>query len=262
MDIKDKLKKQWRSMALTAGIVAMSMAPFSAQAQNNAQQDKQQSPKVYFTPKQLAQSLTQANISDEKTASFLDAYMAQLDNQGKISPEGMMAAFKEAGFTAEDAKKFSDALMKKDGKSEQRGYGVDNYDIIFSINEKGDLTNLVMKGEKQHSEKDVDEIHKARCRHLGIAVDDDRNRFEASTLIGEMMVRDIILERQGTEKAVKNGDKFLKNLDDKLARNGLEIGKDNKLHGIEASKNKPLLTEKDLFNQFVQKRNMEMKNFR
>ena len=261
MDIKDKLKNHWRRMALMDGILTISASSLNAQTQNR-QQDKDYAPKAYFSPKQLASSLANADINDERTASFIEAYMAQLDSQGKISPEGMMKAFKEAGFSIDEAKKISNSLMGKDDKNSPKGYGSENYDMIFSINEKGDLTHLTMNGERQYSDKDIDEIHHARCRHLGIAVDDNKNRFEASNLIAKMMVRDVILERQGTDKAVQNGDKFLKNFDKELAKDGLEIGKDGKLHGIEASKNKPLLTEKDLFNQYVQKRQMEMKNFR
>ena len=261
MDIKDKLKNRWRQMALMAGFLTISSASLNAQAQNQ-HQDEDNAPKAYFSPKQLASSLVNANISDEKTIDFLDAYTEQLDNQGRITPEGMMNAFKEAGFSIDEAKKISNSLMGKNDKNSQKGYGVENYDMVFSINENGDLTHLTMNGERQYSDKDIDEIHHARCRHLGIAVDDNKNRFEASNLIAKMMVRDVILERQGTDKAVQNGDKFLKNFDKELTKNGLEIGKDGKLHGIEASKNKPLLTEKDLFNQYVQKRQMEMKNFK
>lgn len=261
MDIKDKLKNQWRRMALMAGILTISASSLNAQTQNQQQDRNNSAPKVYFSPKQLASSLANANVNDEKSASFIDAYMAQLDNQGKISPEGMMNAFKEAGFSIDEAKKMSNSLMGKSDQNFRKGYGVESYDIIFSINDKGDLAHLTMKGERQYSEKDIDEIHQARCRHLGIAVDDNRNRFESSNFIARMMVRDIILERQGTDKAVQNGDKFLANFDKELTKNGLEIGKDGKLHGVEASKNKPLLTEKDLFNQYVQKRQMEMKNF-
>ena len=104
-------------------------------------------------------------------------------------------------------------------------------------------------------------MHKARCRHRGLAADDNSERFQSSQLLGKMLVRQVILEKRKDGRAVPNGDKFLQNFDRELQQNGLEIGRDGKLHGIEASKSKPLLTEKDLYNQYLMKRQQEMKKF-
>ena len=97
---------------------------------------------------------------------------------------------------------------------------------------------------------------------MGIAVDDDKNRFEASDFVTYMLVRDIVLKRQNTDTAIPNSAAFLKKFEKKLSKNGLEIGFDGKLHGVEASKNKPLLTKKELFNQYLQNRRTEINNLR
>ncbi len=73
-----------------------------------------------------------------------------------------------------------------------------------------------------------------------------------------MLIRDIVVKKQQTAEKVPNGDKFLQRFAQELQQEGLEIGKDGKLHGVEVSRNKPLLTENELYEQFLNNRRLEM----
>ena len=247
MDLKDKLSHKWRQMTLIAGVVLLSS--MTVQAQNTSEQNRKETPKAYFSPKQLASALSAINADDKQADIFLEAYLQKLDPQGQISPGDLVQVFKESGIDKDEAVKMS------------RGYDFGSYDLSFAIDGNGNLSSLIFNGDKKIDDRDIDAVHKARCRHRGLAADDNSERFQSSQLLGKMLVRQVILEKRKDGRAVPNGDKFLQNFDRELQQNGLEIGRDGKLHGIEASKSKPLLTEKDLYNQYLMKRQQEMKKF-
>ena len=61
-----------------------------------------------------------------------------------------------------------------------------------------------------------------------------------------------IEHKQSMGESVANGDKFLAKFNQKLEKNGLEIGDDGKLHPTADNLKKPLYTEKQLQQQFKQ----------
>ncbi len=259
MDLKDKLSHKWRQMTLIAGVVLLSST--AAQAQNTPEQNQKETPKAYFSPKQLASALSAINADDRQADVFLDAYLQKLDPQGQISPGDLVQVFKESDISKEDAIKISEILLSSQKQPSAHGYDFGSYDLSFTIDDKGNLSSLIFNSNKMYDDRDIDAVHEARCRHRGLAADDDGERFQSSQLLDKMLVRQVILEKQEGGRAVPNGDKFLQNFDRELQQNGLEIGRDGKLHGIEASKSKPLLTEKDLYNQYLMKRQQEIKKF-
>lgn len=259
MNLKDKLSHKWRQLALIAGVTLLSSA--AVKAQNTPVSNQSHTPKAYFSPKQLASALSVIKADDTKADLFLESYLQKLDPNGQISPEDLVQVFKEAQISKEDAVKVSESLLTSSGQADNNGYDFGAYDIGFTIDNNGNLSDLILNGNKKFSDKDINAIHQARCRHRGLAVDDDSERFQSSQLLSKVLVRQVILEKQKNGKAVSNGEKFLQNFDRELFQNGLKIGKDNKLHGIEASKEKPLLTQKDLYNQYVLKKQQEMKKF-
>lgn len=259
MDLKDKLSHKWRQMTLIAGVVLLSS--MTVQAQNTSEQNRKETPKAYFSPKQLASALSAINADDKQADIFLEAYLQKLDPQGQISPGDLVQVFKESGIDKDEAVKMSEVLLSPQKQPSSRGYDFGSYDLSFAIDGNGNLSSLIFNGDKKIDDRDIDAVHKARCRHRGLAADDSSERFQSSQLLGKMLVRQVILEKRKDGRTVPNGDKFLQNFDRELQQNGLEIGRDGKLHGIEASKNKPLLTEKDLYNQYLMKRQQEMKKF-
>lgn len=256
--LKDKISHNWRQFVLLAGVVVISGGNINAaERQDNI---KDQAPKAYFSPKQLAEGLFAAEANDSTCNAFMEAYLQQLDGNGKITPQGLVTAMGEAGITQDQAKKISGVLFAKD-KAEEKGYDFGSYTVDFSIDKQGNLTRMNFQGDKNLSDKDINEVHFARCRHKELAYDDSQERFASELLLDKMLIRDIVLEKQNTPDAVVNGEAFLQNFDNELAKNGLEIGKDNRLHGIEASRDKPLLSKQDLLNRYAQQRMKEMKDF-
>ncbi len=258
MSIENKKKHLWRYLALLSGGIAISP---TAQAQTSQPNNAEKMPKIYFSPKQLAYSLKEAKVDDEKTVSFIEAYVEHIDPNGKITPQGLVDVFKKADFTKSESQTVTSLLLAEEEQSHVNGYNRQGYEFIFAIDETGNLNYLHMNGTKRLYKQDIDEVHNARCRHLGLAVDNNKNRFYSSQFIVGMMIRDIILERQKTNNKVANGEKFLQKFEEKLAKNGLTIGKDGKLHGVETSKNKPLLTTEDIYRQYLLKRKMEFDEF-
>ena len=84
MDLKDKLSHKWRLMTLIAGVVLLSS--MTVQAQNTSEQNRKETPKAYFSPKQLASALSAINADDKQADIFLEAYLLKLGPQGLISP--------------------------------------------------------------------------------------------------------------------------------------------------------------------------------
>ena len=269
-----KLQKEvLGELCLVAGFSILSAANADAhtkQYSNNTEETArteslvtaEKMPLRYFTPKQLAEGLAAAEVDDSTCNVFIEAYLAQLDNNGKITPKGLVTAMGEAGITRDQAQDMSKVLFAKDAsktKEAANGYDFGSYTVDFAIDKQGNLTKMNFQGDKNLSDKDIDEVHFARCRHKGLAYDDSQVRFESELLLDKMLIRNIVLEKQNTPDAIVNGGAFLQNLGEELTRNGLEIGKDNRLHGIEASRDKPLLSNQDLYNLFVQQRMQDMK---
>lgn len=94
MDLKDKLSHKWRQMTLIAGVVLLSS--MTVQAQNTSEQNRKETPKAYFSPKQLASALSAINADDKQADIFLEAYLQKLDPQGQISPGDLVQVFKES----------------------------------------------------------------------------------------------------------------------------------------------------------------------
>lgn len=95
MDLKDKLSHKWRQMTLIAGVVLLSS--MTVQAQNTSEQNRKETPKAYFSPKQLASALSAINADDKQADIFLEAYLQKLDPQGQISPGRSGSGFQGIG---------------------------------------------------------------------------------------------------------------------------------------------------------------------
>ncbi len=260
MNLKDKLTQKWRALILVTSVAVLSSGNLSAQ-EHSSSHDRQTAPKAYFSPKKLASALTEINADQEKCDRFLDFYLQKVDCNGRITPSELIEVFSQTGLSKEEALTISGVLLdKKDhpAGSKTQGYDFGSYNVSFAIDEHGDLSQMHFQGDRKISDAEIDRVHHARCRHKGLAVDKAETRFQSSLLIDKMLIRDIVIKKQQSAEKVPNGDKFLQKFAMELHQEGLEIGKDGKLHGIEASRNKPLLTENDLYQQFLNNHRMEM----
>lgn len=258
MNLKDKLTQKWRALILVTSVAVLSSGNVNAQ-EHSSSHDRQTAPKAYFSPKKLALALTEINAGEEKCDRFLDFYLQKIDPNGRITPSELVEVFSQTGLNKEEALIISDILLdKKDKTSKPKGYDFGSYNVNFTIDERGNLSQMNFQGNHKISDAEIDQVHHARCRHKGLAVDKLETRFQSSLLIDKMLIRDIVVKKQQTSEKVPNGDKFLQKFAEELQQEGLEIGKDSKLHGIEASRNKPLLTENDLYEQFLNNRCLEI----
>ena len=260
MKLKDKLTQKWRALILVTSVAVLSSGNVNAQ-EHSSSHDRQTAPKAYFSPKKLALALTEINAGEEKCDRFLYTYLQKIDSNGCITPSELIEVFSLTGLSKEEALKVSGVLLdKKDhtAASKVHGYDFGSYNVSFAIDEHGNLSQMRFQGDRKISDAEIDQVHHARCRHKGLAVDKPETRFQSSLLIDKMLIRDIVTKKQQTAEKIPNGDKFLQKFAEELQQEGLEIGKDGKLYGIEASRNKPLLTENDLYEQFLNNRRLEI----
>ena len=145
-----------------------------------------------------------------------------------------------------------------------KGYDYGVGSLHYYINEDGGLNvDIKVNAESYNiSEADINEVHEACCRAKGTAVDDAGDKLWHKKLLDEYLVAQHIqhIQEQGGE--VANGDKFLEQFDKKLKDNGLEIGKDGKLHATEENLKKPLYTEKQLRQNYAARQQQLYNNFR
>lgn len=163
---------------------------------NTSEQNRKETPKAYFSPKQLASALSAINADDKQADIFLEAYLQKLDPQGQISPGDLVQVFKESGIDKDEAVKMSEVLLSPQKQPSSRGYDFGSYDLSFAIDGNGNLSSLIFNGDKKIDDRDIDAVHKARCRHRGLAADDNSERFQSSQLLGKMLVRQVILEKR------------------------------------------------------------------
>lgn len=147
MDLKDKLSHKWRQMTLIAGVVLLSS--MTVQAQNTSEQNRKETPKAYFSPKQLASALSAINADDKQADIFLEAYLQKLDPQGQISPGDLVQVFKESGIDKDEAVKMSEVLLSPQKQPSSRGYDFGSYDLSFAIDGNGNLSSLIFNGDKK-----------------------------------------------------------------------------------------------------------------
>lgn len=93
----------------------------------------------------------------------------------------------------------SEVLLSPQKQPSSRGYDFGSYDLSFAIDGNGNLSSLIFNGDKKIDDRDIDAVHKARCRHRGLAADDNSERFQSSQLLGKMLVRQVILENGKTD---------------------------------------------------------------
>ncbi len=145
-----------------------------------------------------------------------------------------------------------------------KGYDYGVGSLHYYINEDGGLNADIRVNAESYniSEADINEVHEACCRAKGTAVDDAGDKLWHKKLLDEYLVAQHIqyVQEQGGE--VTNGDKFLEQFDKKLKDNGLEIGKDGKLHATEENLKKPLYTEKQLRQNYAARQQQLYNNFR
>ena len=145
-----------------------------------------------------------------------------------------------------------------------KGYDYGVGSLQYYINEDGGLNADIRVNAESYniSEADINEVHEACCRAKGTAVDDAGDKLWHKKLLDEYLVAQHIqyVQEQGGE--VTNGDKFLEQFDKKLKDNGLEIGKDGKLHATEENLKKPLYTEKQLRQNYAARQQQLYNNFR
>ena len=152
MDLKDKLSHKWRQMTLIAGVVLLSS--MTVQAQNTSEQNRKETPKAYFSPKQLASALSAINADDKQADIFLEAYLQKLDPQGQISPGDLVQVFKESGIDKDEAVKMSEVLLSPQKQPSSRGYDFGSYDLSFAIDGNGNLSSLIFNGDKKIDDRD------------------------------------------------------------------------------------------------------------
>lgn len=287
MSIKKKLKTVSLGLALS---LATSFAKdkniplnLNQDAQTNkteikdssAQKDNGKEVKAFFSAKQLAHSMNAAGINEEDAKTFLDNYLNNVDANGYISVKGLIDSFQKTGLSKkqssdifatlsqsqekESATKDADLANKNPSK---QGYDYGNYNISFAIGSNGQISRMNMRGECPDNLADKKEINEAICRHTNKAVDRMEWELEASVIMDKVLIYNIINEAKEKGENIPNADKYIESFHEEMKKNGLEFGKDGKLHGIEASRHKPLETEKQLQEKFAQKRMQEFKAFK
>ena len=143
-----------------------------------------------------------------------------------------------------------------------RGYNYGD-DIIpsYSINEDGGLNGNIEFRNIAISKEDITSVHEACCRANGTAVDELGAEYRHRQLIKDYFVAQHIEHQKEIGEPVANGDKFIENFNQKLVKNGLEIGEDGKLQPTAENLKKPLYTTEQLKQQFNQAKAAQMRAF-
>ena len=143
-----------------------------------------------------------------------------------------------------------------------KGYDYGSVSYSYAINDAGYLARAAInKSNFNISAEDMKEVHEACCRATGTAVDDPVARFNNRNIFDEYLIYQDVERRAEMGDPVVNGDKFVANFEQKLAKNGLEIGEDGKLHATSENLQKPLYTEQQLRQQYNQNQAAQMRAF-
>ena len=143
-----------------------------------------------------------------------------------------------------------------------KGYDYGSGSYSYAINDAGYLARAAInKSNFNISAEDMKEVHEACCRATGTAVDDPVARFNNRNIFDEYLIYQDVERRAEMGDPVVNGDKFVANFEQKLAKNGLEIGEDGKLHATSENLQKPLYTEQQLRQQYNQNQAAQMRAF-
>ncbi len=143
-----------------------------------------------------------------------------------------------------------------------KGYNYGN-EITFnySINEDGGLNGNIEFRNIAISKEDITSVHEACCRANGTAVDELGAEYRHRQLITEYFIAQYIEHQKEIGEPVANGDKFIENFNQKLVKNGLEIGEDGKLQPTVENLKKPLYTTEQLKQQFNKTQAAQLKAF-
>lgn len=259
--------KKWKLMGL------MVLASYTAKAQDYQPKDnypqqfkteqtaKKSSAKKRFDSKHLASACVKSGLDKDTSFEFFKNYLNHVDEHGAISVKDFMKVFAETDLSTEEAQNLWENIKKAQDDTKPKGYNIGSYDFSFSLTPAGGIRYFNMKSDKQLEAAALKEINEARCRHLGLAVDGQTRNIEASELLCDHLVYNAIKEKQAKGEKILYGDEFINNFNKKLDKNGLEIGKNGRLQGIEASRNKKLKTENDLYREYLQAESAKRKAF-
>lgn len=94
-------------------------------------------PSLYFAPEKLAEAVGKANLTDEQTNVFINAYMSSVDKDMKITKSDLLIVFDRAGVDKEKIKVMMGVLMPEKEKTQQNVKQSSAEDIVWhDVNSK------------------------------------------------------------------------------------------------------------------------------
>ncbi|MFI3241469.1 MAG: hypothetical protein R3Y43_02765 [Alphaproteobacteria bacterium] len=183
-----------------------------------------------------------------KSGSRVDEFIATLQSFKEENPEFYNNVTESMDNLSIAFLSYLDMDNQKDANTQ--GYDMGNYDMSFTINKNGDISHLQSKSDNPTNEAHLKLINEAMSREKGLGVDRKGWHLDASSLVTEMKVKQIIEKKQANGEIVTNGDAFLKKLDKKISSNGLQINDNGRLEPTKENLKKPLKTENDLFQEY------------
>lgn len=247
-------KKTMRHLGLSLLFTALSYGGVKAQTPETISKDMKTD--AFYSPKQLIDAMKTAEISIAEANKFATYYQQYMDDKCHTDSETLVKCAKQAGLSVEKTKEILNNL-----NGNKQGYNCGGYDFMYRIASDGHLSRLDFKSGNDFDRLDIQEVHHARCRHCRLAVDDSKAEFESKKFIIKLLVYQDVRQKLKDGKTVINGDKYIKRFEDDLEKNGLAIGKDNRLHGIESSRENPLYTKNDLLKEYKQQQEMIYQKF-
>jgi len=244
-------RKTMRNLGLSLLFTAMSYGGLKAETKEPVQKDHDIA--FYFPPERLIKAVSDANASVAEANAFCQYYLQYMDEECRVNAETLLICARQAGMSSEQTKQMFNSLAKEH-KPSTHGYSHGNYNLLYTISETGQLSRLDYKADFKMNEADIKEIHEARCRHCKLPVDSDKEKFISQNLLIEFLVYQDVQQKLTSPKPVSHGKQYLKNFEQKLVDNGINIGKDGKLHGVESSKDKHLYTNNELGQEYNAKR--------
>lgn len=252
-------KKTMRHLGIALFFTALSHGGLKAQTPETVRKDFKTA--SYYSPQDLIKALKKADASIAEANGFAKYYQQYMDEQNRVDGETLVKCAKAAGLSLEQTKKMLGSLSEQQDSRDRQGYNCGCYDFSYRINSDGFVSKLDFKADADFDRRDVEEVHHARCRHCKLAVDDSKNTFDSKNFIVEFLLYQDIQQKLKEGKTVIHGDKFIKRFEENLDKNGLMIGKDNRLHGIESSRNKHLYTEADLLREYQNEQKLAYEKF-